>query len=279
TAIIASAALGGRGKVVTIENCGVAAARNLGETESSELADFILFLDADDVLAPEMAQTLVAKLAGNDGARAAFCGLRFIDENSRPVFPTKYDSRRTSRRGRISYIDDDEALTPFLSILEHACMYPSNTVLRRSVLEATGGFDVDLGQPFEDTDLYLRVALRGQVLFVDEKLAQYRRHATQSTASDERFSAQQHRFFAKWRDLSRLPAADRRVVRAAWRRHDGVFTRTLGLRAARNAARRGNWRMTIRFTGGVVRALLRVALSFPVGALDRLRSAPPRPDS
>lgn len=54
-------------------------------------------------------------------------------------------------------------------------MYTSTVVLRRELLETTGGFDPSLSQ-FEDWDLFWRVILHGRVVTLRDTLVHYRVH-------------------------------------------------------------------------------------------------------
>src|SRR5260370_26459440 len=73
-------------RLVSQSNLGVAAARNRGVRESPP-SDYLLFLDADDVLEPAMLEPLCSWLDRHQGAAAADCQMSPIDEGGNPRPP------------------------------------------------------------------------------------------------------------------------------------------------------------------------------------------------
>lgn len=80
----------GRIRVFHQENRGVSRARNLGLSKAA--GEYVFFLDADDFIAPETLETLLAALE-KSGADTAGCGVRYVDEQGRegiaepPILP------------------------------------------------------------------------------------------------------------------------------------------------------------------------------------------------
>jgi GT2 family glycosyltransferase len=156
----------------------------------------------------------------------------------------------------------DWAETPFVSIFALAGIVPSLVVMRRSVYAQTPGWDETFGQHYEDTDLFLHLALRARVRYVPEPLVRHRRHAGQSTADTGKFARQEQKLYAKWRRMEGLTAPQRAVVEAAWRFYEGRLTPYIGLRAGNRHLRRGEAGCAARFYLG---ALRRYAASFVPG--------------
>ena len=71
----------------------------------------------------------------------------------------------------------DESVTPFESVYTLAGLIPSLTMIRLTIYEQTPGWDESFGQPCEDTDLSLHVALQSEVRYLPEKLLLHRRHS------------------------------------------------------------------------------------------------------
>ena len=208
----------GRVQVLSIPNGGVAHARNRGAEAASPESRFLLFLDADDVLEPAMLERLSAYMESRPEVGMAYSRITFIDEDGRRAEGTPgFHPRYVPRRLGVRELGEDEADTPFCSILALAGIIPSMALIARHVYERAGGWDESFGQGFEDTDLFLRLSLEAPVHLVPEQLVRHRRHATQSSISPGRHDAQSSKLEARWRDVSALPVDQAEIVRAAWR--------------------------------------------------------------
>jgi glycosyltransferase involved in cell wall biosynthesis len=138
-----------RGSVSTQPNAGVSAARNKGWQLAS--ADWIQFLDADDLLAPSKLE-LQMEFASRQPADvavvySAWSVLKSIDGQWRPSGPlVDHD------------IDDDDTVVRILK--DGRFGYVGPALIRRSFLELVGGFDESMSLG-EDFDLMLRIAMSG----------------------------------------------------------------------------------------------------------------------
>jgi glycosyltransferase involved in cell wall biosynthesis len=148
-------------EVVRQENAGLAAARNAGL--ALVRTPFVLFLDADDRLAPGALRVLRQALAEHPEAGFAYGHHRFFGAwNAVMKFPP-YDPLRLLDRHLIG----------------------STTLARRELLEDTGGFDPAFGL-FEDWELWLHALARGyRGVRVDAVTLEYRRHG-ESMVDDAR---------------------------------------------------------------------------------------------
>ena len=133
---------------------GVSRARNLGLCAARE--DWVVFLDADDVLLPTHLERLAAALESDRDADAAVCHWAETGPDGAVHEPkVKLES------------DMFRQFTCGCAFAIHACM------VRRSAVEAAGGFDprLDVG---EDWDLWQRIARAGtRFASVPEVLAWY----------------------------------------------------------------------------------------------------------
>lgn len=149
-----AAATDPRLRVIPGPGHGPSAARNEGIAHAS--ADWLLFLDADDLLAPEHLERIAAALKGGDHD-GALCGwVRFAPDG---------------RRGP-EQLPEEGDLFPVLACYcapaIHSC------VIRRSLVEEVGRFDPSL-RTCEDWDLWQRLARAGaRFARVPEILALYR---------------------------------------------------------------------------------------------------------
>jgi glycosyltransferase involved in cell wall biosynthesis len=140
-------------------NGGLSAARNtaLASTE----AELILFLDADDCLAPEALASAVARLVADRRLAFVYGGYREVDVDLTTL--SVHQARHSDNP-----FDDLLSLGNFIAM--HGTVLYDAARLRES-----GGFDVTLDS-CEDYDVFLRLARRHPVAAYDGVAADYRRH-------------------------------------------------------------------------------------------------------
>jgi glycosyltransferase involved in cell wall biosynthesis len=160
----------GGARVLRRENGGPGAARNTGVQASA--CEWIAFLDADDRFEP-------AKLERQLGALAATglsaCATEAWVERAGALPFRKNAGRRVP--ARIGYPD----------LLRGNPIVCSSMVVRRELLREVGLFDEDRDLiATEDYDLWLRVARRTEIGYLDEPLVRYSVGAP-SLTSNERF--------------------------------------------------------------------------------------------
>lgn len=144
---------------------GVGATLNAGW--QAVTSEYIARLDSDDVWLPELVGALLPRLEENANVMLAY--------------------------GRAQMMRADGTLLPQLlgappkfsqdalaSLLYGDCVTPMAVIMRRDALAQVGGYDERLiGN--EDWDLWLRLAERGSIVYVERVLAHYRLHAQNLT--------------------------------------------------------------------------------------------------
>jgi len=141
-----------RMRVVSQSRSGVSSARNRGVEESR--GDLIAFLDSDDRWLSRKLEVQTAFFHRFPGA--IICQTEEIwIRNGRRVNPRAHHRKQGGDIFRIS--------------LERCMISPSAVMMRRRLLEETGGFDPSL-QACEDYDLWLRVTARHPVALIPEPL-------------------------------------------------------------------------------------------------------------
>ncbi len=135
-------------------NAGPAAARNTGAERA--IGSYLLFLDADDMLAPTLLERATAILREQHDVGFVYSGMRLFGQDHHEWPSAAFDLRRL-------------ALDNY--VLPHA-------LVRRVAWEQVGGFDTARSLwGFEDWDFWLRVATSGwRGWHIAAPLVFYRRH-------------------------------------------------------------------------------------------------------
>lgn len=154
-----------RMKMITIDHSATAGlARNIGVEQTS--GGLITLLDDDDIWAPERLSTHVAHHEAVPAAVASFSGYWHMDAAG-IRFGNDWRSRQT----------------PSSEILRGAAPTPLGPTLmiRREEFCAIGGHSPEI-PILVDFELGLRLAQRGQLIYIDELLVGYRRHSSNMTS-------------------------------------------------------------------------------------------------
>ena len=142
----------------TARNAAIAVAR----------APYIAFLDSDDVWEPRKLERQLAMMRSEEGCNWSYTGVTFIDDEGKPLAVELY-RRWTTYRGDV-----------FERVLRDPASVRTPTVViaKTQLVRDVGGFDeaIDRGSG-EDSDLWMRLALRSPACIVGESLARIRCHA------------------------------------------------------------------------------------------------------
>ena len=193
----------GRVHLLRQANQGLSAARNSGLRQAS--ADYIVFLDADDVLTPNAIEAGRACLLGHADAGFVYGAHCRVDDRLRPL-----DGPRYTAVGTEPYLD---FLTGNLVGMHATVLYDRHRLL------AAGGFDPNLRR-CEDYDAYLRLSRRHKVASHPAVVALYRIHGrNMSSDSHEMLRWVEHVRALAYRRGSRTDAERRAWVRGrrVWR--------------------------------------------------------------
>jgi glycosyltransferase involved in cell wall biosynthesis len=256
-------ALEPRLRLIHQSNRGVCGARNQGLRAAAAESEYLLFLDADDCLEPDMLAVMVAYLERHTEVGLVHCKPSFIDEEDRTLEGFAWPPRWAPAGRWVRTLPEECAETPLVSILCLAGLIPSLSLMRRSVYEQTPGWDEGMGWYLEDTDLFLQLALRGKVHYLPRALVRHRRHRGQSTADPARFPAQERKLYTKWRRGVGLTEAQRQVVAEALRFRETRLIPYQALRAGGRHLRAGSLFLAARFYVGGLRRY--AASLLPVG--------------
>jgi len=129
---------------------------------------YLTFLASDNVLDPAYAARMTHRLDHEPGAAFAYCAAEFIDGEGKRIRVERHVGGSWRRTG-------DEALKRFLR--GSRCTF-DGLLMRRECYEASGGLGLlRAGAYFKelpDWDLDLRLAMTGDVVYLDEILVQFR---------------------------------------------------------------------------------------------------------
>ena len=214
------AASDARFRLLRQANGGSSRARNAGVADASPAAEYVAFLDADDVWLPDTLAVLVSHLAGSTDAVGVYGLAEYMDGAGSPVLHGLHPMRQRDRRrmGRLDLagLGADQPYT-FASLVISGTLWPSSVVLhRRDVFDRVEGFDPQLRQ-LQDWDLYLRMSRRGPFLPVNRQVAWYRQHDANITKRAERVAY--YTMLVRWKTW-RSPdntQAQLRESRRVWR--------------------------------------------------------------
>jgi glycosyltransferase involved in cell wall biosynthesis len=156
-------------RVITQENAGPAAARNVG-IRACDL-EWVAFLDADDLWMEEKLERQFQTIRRTQDAGMVCSNYLFFDENGTHR-KTGFESVGRARLGE----------TIEARLLRGMFMLTSTVMVRRELLMSDTLFDVTM-RCAEDYELFLRLVMRTSVAVVDEPLVAYRRHANSVTTN------------------------------------------------------------------------------------------------
>jgi glycosyltransferase involved in cell wall biosynthesis len=167
---------------------------NIGNARNSNAAvrlstgAFVKFLHADDTLAPDCIEEMVALALEDERIGLVFARREILAEDDDDLAWLQKYAKPHERFEHLERSNDGHVLFVQLidaGIDENWIGEPSAVMVTRRCLEESGLFNPRLHQ-IPDLDLWLRIMLRYRVGFVDKPLCVYRRHPQSYTASNRK---------------------------------------------------------------------------------------------
>jgi glycosyltransferase involved in cell wall biosynthesis len=224
-----------RFRLVRQRNGGTARARNAGLAALSHKVEYVAFLDHDDVWVPHALSILREALDANPSAPAAHGLARKIDVNGRPLGEgpaaiQNYD-RMTMRSGRVVTVDRAAPTTAAMVIYDNLICTPGAALIRREALRELGDPVFDpTATPLDDWDVWLRLAMQGDLAYIDRLVLDWRRHAAAGSYDAEAMRSAEMRIRERLM-VSDLPEDQKAIADARYAR----LTATNVRREARDA--------------------------------------------
>lgn len=150
------------------ENQGLGAARNEAIRQSN--GEYIAFVDHDDLWLPKKLEKQIELFNQNDKLGLVYCDTMFFNEKG-DLF-------------NIYAKDKPPRGMAFSQLLRKYVLSLETVLIRKKVLESTGVFEPKMTMA-EEYDLFLRIAYKYPIDYVDEVLAKYRIHYNNYTWGKE----------------------------------------------------------------------------------------------
>jgi glycosyltransferase involved in cell wall biosynthesis len=217
--------------------------------------ELVHLLHGDDEVLPGFYLAMGRALA-DPQVVAAVCRVQDVDANSSLLYTT-----RSYRKGTGVWTDALDSLA-----VSNRVRAPG-IVVRRAAYELVGGYRSDLPHA-ADWEMWTRLAAHGPIVFVDEVLARYRRHATSDTSARAQTGANVRERVTAIGVIGAHVAPHRRARIA---RRALAYAVVFATRTALASARKGNWVAA----GRQLREAARCAWLLPRGVPEPAESADP----
>ncbi len=173
----------GRIRVIDQANAGLPAARNVAL--GCARGDYFALLDADDTWFPHHIARAVRAFERDPDLGLVHANIEQMDQRGRTIL--------VRTRQWHHHHDAFEAIA-----LRHEHVSCPTAVFSREAINTVGPFDTDFtGLGCEDRDLWLRIAARFRIAYLDHVAARYRVHPTSMSAQHERMDKARRQLIAK----------------------------------------------------------------------------------
>lgn len=166
------------------ENGGVSSARNFGIKKAN--GKLIAFLDADDEWTVDKLEKQVKFLSINNNYRMCYTDMSHVCNNA-------FVNRSYLHERKYKYFSSGDL---YLNLLEEGFIFVPTVMLYRDCFDQVGYFDESLTHS-EDRDMWLRVAKKFQIGFIDEPLTIRHDHGGGATSVRDKYHLGQIQMYSK----------------------------------------------------------------------------------
>lgn len=254
----------GRVRVVSQVHRGIfRLADTYNDTLRAAHGDLIAILEGDDFWPPDKLETLAPALA-EDGVVMAFGTTAVTTADGRPTGWTIPEPSFIEKFGANALLNRPVGAATKVMFQAPRVTYtfPCSTVIRRSALEAIGGFQHIDGIPFVDYQTFLALSLIGRFFYTPRVMGYWRRHSGSATAlryqdlTEIRLLAYMRRFLDANRARMGLAPHEEAAIADTlgdWDRRIALFDGLAALQRSEWADARSRFRMSLRSRQRVVR--------------------------
>lgn len=161
-------------RVISQENKGAAAARNKGVEIAS--SDYVAFMDADDRWKKNYLESMIDLIRSYPDAA---------------IYGSNYEIWENGKVSVLEYpeIIEDKSIIKnyFISGKVYTPLWTSAVIVKRNIFLNLGGFPVR-SKVCEDVDLWCRMALSGQIAYLNKPLAIYKRDSSNMLSKSQNAS-------------------------------------------------------------------------------------------
>lgn len=158
-------------RVIHKQNAGLSAARNTGMSEAR--GEWVVFLDADDILYPQMVETSLKRATGSSQENTVIIG-HLADRIDEHGAGTASIGEYAERDTEVRFLD--------LMVMNR---FPATVFARKKALIELGGFDVNLPAS-EDRDMWIRATENNRIVRLNTALSAVRRHGESMSSNGDR---------------------------------------------------------------------------------------------
>lgn len=208
-------------RVVRQENGGIASARNRGFATTCGASEYVVFLDHDDIWEPDTLETLLAAIEEAPDSPAVYGISRFIDQSGQPHLPgwleNWHQERHEMRKGRLIPLSPRDRTTFASEIYENRISTMGQVLIRRSSLELLSPLFNPDTVPCDDWDLYLRLALLGDLVYLPKVVLGRRIHGNNVSSNQQAMERKEDFIRDVYASSRALSAENRRIAKDAYR--------------------------------------------------------------
>ncbi|HUG15036.1 MAG TPA: glycosyltransferase [Thermomicrobiales bacterium] len=181
-------------RVVAHANWGVA--RSTNHAIDLATSDWVVRMDADDVMLPNRIERQIAFISDHPGIAVASSLVHMIDGDGNVRWTTSSD------------LVDREAFQRYLRANKVMPIFQPAAIFDKRVIQSVGGYRPQFRYS-QDSDLWQRVAEQGHLILIQpEPLLKYRVHAGSISSSATRHQNEMHRWARRCAELRRQGSSE-----------------------------------------------------------------------